>query len=340
MVLHVLDFPDIDPVAFSIFGWDIHWYAITYLIGFGLAYVLLRQRLKHEPFRSIRDPKPYTVDDVEGLLFHAIVGVLLGGRLGYVLFYQFEHYLQNPLEIITGIRTGGMSFHGGAIGVILAIAIYCWRNNRPFLQMGDFLAPAVPIGLMFGRIGNFINGELWGREASADLPWAMVFPTGGDVPRHPSQIYQALLEGLLFFILLWLYARKPRFRGQVAAAFLIGYGFFRFIVEYWREPDSHLGLMALGMSMGQWLSWPMILIGVILWINAQNKKICDVNTDPVEVDDAEDETSADPAEGAEKDETVSDRDITFPNDQPVDNPVESDADPKQPVVDEDRPASQ
>ena len=272
----VLDFPDINPVAFSIFGFDVHWYAITYLFGFLFAYLLMRRRLTHEPFASIREPKPWSVDDVESILIHAIFGVLLGGRLGYVLIYHPEHYLTDPLSIIMGIRTGGMSFHGGTIGVILALVLFAWRNKRPFLQVGDFLVPAIPLGLASGRIGNFINGELWGRQASETLPWAMIFPTGGDVPRHPSQLYQALLEGLLLFVLLWLYARKPRYRGQVSAAFLFGYGFFRFIGEFWREPDAHLGFLAMGMSMGQWLSWPMMLIGVIMWTWANQQKTWDV----------------------------------------------------------------
>lgn len=296
MLPHVLTFPDINPVAFSLFGLDIHWYAITYLIGFALAYVLMRRRLRHEPFRSIQEPKPYSADDVEALILYSIIGILLGGRLGYVLFYQFEHYIQNPLEIITGIRTGGMSFHGGAIGVILGMLFYCWRNKRPFLQVADLLVPTVPIGLMFGRIGNFINGELWGREASADLPWAMIFPTGGDVPRHPSQIYQALLEGLLLFILLWLYARKGRKRGQVAGAFLFGYGIFRFIVEFWREPDAHLGLLMMGMSMGQWLSVPMVVAGIILWTWAHNNG----SEDTVSISDEADE--ANPVDGVDEGE--------------------------------------
>lgn len=153
-----------------------------------------------------------------------------------------------------------------------------WRRGRPFLQVADLLAPAVPIGLAAGRMGNFINGELWGRAASPDLPWAMIFPTGGDAPRHPSQLYQVLLEGLLLFVVLWLYARHPRYRGQVAAAFLIGYGVLRFIVEFWREPDAYLGFLSLGLSMGQWLSVPMVLIGLLLWAWSRARAINDVET--------------------------------------------------------------
>lgn len=269
----VLEFPDINPVAVQFFGIKIYWYALMYLLGFGVGYLLMRRRLKHQPFASIDTPKRWTPTDIEDVLLYAIGGVLIGGRLGYVLFYKPLYYLQNPLDAIK-IWDGGMSFHGGAIGVILGMAIYAWRVGRPFLQVADFLVPAVPIGLAFGRIGNFINGELWGREAPADLPWAMIFPTGGDVPRHPSQLYQALLEGLLLFILLWLYARKLRYRGEVAAAFLVGYGFFRFIAEFWREPDAHLGFLS-GLSMGQWLSLPMVLAGVALWWWSRTRAILD-----------------------------------------------------------------
>lgn len=271
----VLTFPDIDPVAINIFGLKIHWYAIMYLIGFVVAYFLLRRRLKHEPYRSITKPDKWSPADIEDLLLYAIAGVIVGGRLGYVLFYKPGFYLANPLDVIK-LWDGGMSFHGGAIGVIVGIAVHAFIKKRPFLQVGDFLVPAVPFGLMAGRIGNFINGELWGREASADLPWAMIFPTGGDVPRHPSQLYQALLEGLLLFVLLWLYARKPRYRGQVAGAFLIGYGVFRFIGEFWREPDAYLGLLSMGFSMGQWLSIPMVVAGLIIWTWARTQAISDV----------------------------------------------------------------
>lgn len=290
----VLKFPHIDPVAINLFGLKIHWYALMYLLGFAVGYLLLRRRLTHEPYRSITKPGPWTKTDVEDLLLFAVAGVILGGRLGFVLFYQPGRYLKAPLDALK-LWDGGMSFHGGAIGVIIAMAVFAWRRHRPFLQVADFLVPAVPIGLMFGRIGNFINGELWGREAPADLPWAMIFPTGGDVPRHPSQLYQALLEGLLLFLLLWFYARKPRSRGQVAAAFLVGYGLFRFIAEYWREPDDYLGFLSLGLSMGQWLSVPMIVAGIILWTWSRTRAISDVEEPGAAEDSAQEAVDNDEA---------------------------------------------
>ena len=281
----VLTFPDIDPVAINIFGLKIHWYAIMYLLGFAAGYVLMRRRLRHEPYRSITTPKQWTPADIEDILLAGVAGVILGGRLGYVLFYKPLDYLADPLSIVR-LWDGGLSFHGGAIGVVVALAIYGWRAGRPFLQVGDFLGPAAPLGLMFGRIGNFINGELWGREAPADLPWAMIFPTGGDVARHPSQLYQALLEGLLLFILLWLYARKARYRGQVTAMFLVGYGVFRFIGEFFREPDAYLGFLSLGLSMGQWLSVPMVVVGLVLWLWCQGCAVNDIEEPTTDSTDA------------------------------------------------------
>lgn len=299
----VLTFPDFDPVALNIFGLKIHWYAIMYLLAFAMAYVLMRRRLKHEPYRSIAKPEPWGTADVEDILLVAIIGVLVGGRLGYTLFYKPAYYLANPLEILQ-MWDGGMSFHGGAIGVVLGLAWFAWRKKRPFLIVADFLAPTVPIGLAAGRFGNFINGELWGRQAPDTLPWAMIFPTGGDIPRHPSQLYQMLLEGVLLFVLLWLYARRHRYRGQAAGLFLFGYGLLRFIAEFWREPDAHLGILGLGLSMGQWLSVPMMLIGAAMWLWATRSKIDDSVTavdnpedspgDPVL---AEDESQSDVAVG-------------------------------------------
>ena len=208
----------------------------------------------------------WTRRDVEDLLFWGVVGVIVGGRVGYALFYKPGDYLANPLQILM-VWKGGMSFHGGLIGVIVALLLFARRLKRPFLQVADLVAPCVPTGLASGRIGNFINGELWGRAADPSLPWAMVFPqSGNEIARHPSQLYQFGMEGLLLFALLWLYGRKPRATGQVAAAFLVGYGVFRFIAEYFRGPDNFLGLLAGGMSMGQWLCLPMIGAGIALWV--------------------------------------------------------------------------
>jgi len=253
--------PQFNPVALSLGPVQIHWYGLTYLVAFGLFLFLANRRTRLPQFADAG----WTRKDVEDLLFFGVVGVVVGGRIGYALFYKPGQYLSNPLEILQ-VWKGGMSFHGGMLGVMAAMVFYAVRRGRPFLQVMDLVAPCVPTGLASGRVGNFINGELWGRAADPSLPWAMVFPQSGlDIPRHPSQIYQFLMEGLLLFALLWWYGSKPRARGQVAAAFLFGYGVFRFIAEYFREPDSFLGLLALGMSMGQWLCVPMIVAGAGLW---------------------------------------------------------------------------
>jgi phosphatidylglycerol---prolipoprotein diacylglyceryl transferase len=203
-------------------------------------------------------------DAVDDLLFYGVLGVILGGRLGYVLFYKPAYYLAHLSEI-PAVWQGGMSFHGGFLGVLVAMWWYGRKTSRGFWQVTDFIAPLVPLGLASGRIGNFINAELPGRVADAGLPWAMVFPTVDNLPRHPSQLYQFGLEGLCLFALLWWYSAKPRATGLVSAVFLIGYGCFRFIAELFREPDSFLGLLSFGMSMGQWLSLPMILVGAVLY---------------------------------------------------------------------------
>lgn len=260
MLIH----PQIDPVALQLGPLAIHWYGLTYLAAFGLFMLLANARLKHEPFASVRLPTPWVRRDVEDILFLGVMGVVLGGRVGYCLFYKPAYYLANPLEILA-VWQGGMSFHGGLLGVMLAMVWYARSRGRPFMQVMDFVAPCVPTGLAAGRLGNFINGELWGRVTDPSLPWGMVFRGAGDLPRHPSQAYQFLLEGLLLFVLLWFYARKPRATGQVSAAFLFGYGVFRFIAEFFREPDAHLGLLSLGMSMGQWLCVPMMVGGVWMW---------------------------------------------------------------------------
>lgn len=267
MLIH----PDIDPVALRLGPVAIHWYGLTYLAAFGLFILLGLRRLRHEPYASLsQGPWGWQRRDVEDMLFYGVLGVVLGGRLGYVLFYKPGFYFSHPLEIFA-VWQGGMSFHGGLIGVLLAMAWFARKRQRPFLQVMDFIAPCVPPGLAAGRIGNFINGELWGRVADPSLPWGMVFRGAGSSARHPSQIYEFLLEGVLLFVLLWLYARKPRRMGEVSAAFLVGYGCLRFIAEFFREPDSFLGFLSLGLTMGQWLCIPMVIAGLALWAWARRQ---------------------------------------------------------------------
>lgn len=260
MLMH----PQIDPVAMQLGPIAIHWYGLTYLAAFGLFIWLGTRRLRHEAFVSLSGAQAWARKDVEDILFLGVLGVVAGGRVGYCLFYKPAYYLTHPLEILA-VWQGGMSFHGGMLGVVLAMVWFARSREKPFWQVADFVAPCVPTGLAAGRVGNFINGELPGRLADPTLPWGMVFRGAGELPRHPSQVYQFLLEGLLLFVLLWLYARHRRATGQVAAAFLAGYGVLRFVAEFFREPDAHLGLLALGMSMGQWLCVPMIVLGAVLW---------------------------------------------------------------------------
>ena len=260
----MLTFPEFNPVALQIGPLAVHWYGLTYLVAFALFYALARARIKQQPYASVSQPGPWASRDVEDLLFMGVMGAIIGGRLGYCLFYKPDYYMSHPLEVFA-VWKGGMSFHGGMLGTIAAMALFARQRGRRFFEVADLVAPCVPTGLAAGRIGNFINGELWGRVADSSLPWAMVFPHGGPLPRHPSQIYQFLLEGLLLFVLLWLYARKPRGLGQVSGAFLFGYGFFRFVAEYFREPDDFLGLLAMNLSMGQWLCVPMMAIGALIW---------------------------------------------------------------------------
>jgi phosphatidylglycerol---prolipoprotein diacylglyceryl transferase len=253
--------PQFSPIALQLGPVAIHWYGLTYLVAFGLFIWLGAQRVKLPHFAQTG----WTRRDVEDLLFYGVLGVVIGGRLGYVLFYKPGYYAANPLEIFA-VWKGGMAFHGGLLGVLVAMAWFARSKGRPFLNVTDLIAPCVPTGLASGRLGNFINGELWGRAADPSLPWAMRFPQSGtDIARHPSPLYQFALEGLLLFVLLWWYAKKPRGLGQVSGMFLIGYGVFRFTAEYFREPDSFLGLLALNMSMGQWLCVPMVLAGAWLW---------------------------------------------------------------------------
>jgi phosphatidylglycerol---prolipoprotein diacylglyceryl transferase len=253
MLIH----PQIDPVAIQIGSFGIHWYGLMYLLAFVQFMLLGRLCIKRPYYVALG----WTTKDLEDLLFAGVLGVVLGGRIGYSLFYMPEFYLANPLSILK-VWEGGMSFHGGLLGVILAMVWFARRKKTSFWTVSDLVAPLVPFGLAFGRLGNFINGELWGRPT--DLPWAMVFPMVDAIPRHPSQIYQLLFEGILLGFVLWVYAQKPRRLGQVSGLFLLGYGICRFLVEFAREPDAFLGLLGLGLSMGQWLSIPMILFGIYL----------------------------------------------------------------------------
>ncbi|AHE98743.1 prolipoprotein diacylglyceryl transferase [Thioalkalivibrio paradoxus] len=247
--------PFIDPVAITLGPFRLHWYGLMYLIGF-LAFWWLGTR------RARRADSPLTPHQVGDLLFWGVLGVIVGGRLGHVFLYNFDSFLQDPLMPLR-LWEGGMAFHGGLIGVLLAIAWYAHRLGVSFLRLGDFVAPLIPIGLGAGRIGNWINGELWGKPT--DLPWAMVFPAADYLPRHPSQLYQAFLEGLVLFTVLWLVSRKPRPTGLISGLFLALYGSFRFLVEFVRVPDAHIGYLAFGwLTMGQALSAPLILAGLAL----------------------------------------------------------------------------
>jgi phosphatidylglycerol---prolipoprotein diacylglyceryl transferase len=257
--------PQFDPIAVQLGPVGIHWYGLTYLVAFGLFLWLAALRTRQPQWAQAG----WTRRDVEDMLFWGVLGVIIGGRLGYVLFYKPGYYAAHPLEALM-VWKGGMSFHGGLLGVIGALALYARQRGWRFLDVMDLIAPCVPIGLASGRVGNFINGELWGRAADPSLPWAMVFPQSGSaIARHPSQLYQVALEGLLLFVLLWMYARRPRLPGQVSGVFLMGYGGLRFVAEFFREPDSFLGPLALGMSMGQWLCVPMVLAGAWLWLRAR-----------------------------------------------------------------------
>ena len=247
--------PNFDPVAIQLGRIAIRWYGLMYLVGFGIAFWLGRLRIARTKSGRI------TYAMLDDLLFFCVLGVVLGGRLGYVFFYKPEYYFSNPLEILA-VWHGGMSFHGGFLGVLLAVWHVARKHRLRWLELTDFVAPLIPLGLAAGRLGNFINGELYGRVT--DVPWGMLFrsPGAGPLPRHPSQLYQFALEGLALFIILWIYSAKPRATGAMSGAFLVGYGVFRFAAEYWREPDDFLGLLALNLSMGQWLSLPMIALGI------------------------------------------------------------------------------
>jgi phosphatidylglycerol:prolipoprotein diacylglycerol transferase len=278
--------PQFDPVAIQLGPLAVRWYGLMYLLAF-IQIVILGKFRARQNLLTGWHPR-----DVDDMLFYGVFGTILGGRLGYVLFYKPFYYFAHPAEMLA-IWQGGMSFHGGFLGVLIALWLYARNRNKRWLEVTDFVAPLVPLGLAFGRLGNFINGELWGRVTGATAPWAVYFPQAaaedkawitafpqeaaarglaaiyervGMLPRHPSQLYESALEGLVLFAVIWLYARHRRPLGAVSGLFLIGYGSFRFLVEYAREPDSFLGTLALGMSMGQWLSLPMIVIGVLMML--------------------------------------------------------------------------
>jgi len=291
MLIH----PNFDPIAVHIGPVAIRWYGLMYLLAFALCILILRLRLKQSQIAA----QQWTTKDIDDLLFHGVLGVILGGRLGYVLFYQASYYFSHPMQIFR-VWEGGMSFHGGLIGVTLAMILFSYKRKRHWLEVTDYIAPAVPLGLAVGRFGNFINGELWGRVTSPTAPWAMLFPdaanedrqwmlahpveaarmglvsvyqqTQGLLPRHPSELYEMVLEGFLLFVVMWFFSRKPRPLGAVSALFVICYGIARFLVEFTRQPDSFLGFLAMGFTMGQWLSLPMILVGVIVFIWAYKRK--------------------------------------------------------------------
>jgi len=286
--------PQFDPVAIHLGPLAVRWYGLMYLVGFVLFVVFGKIRARQNLLTG------WHPRDVDDMLFYGVFGVILGGRLGYILFYKPMYYLAHPVETLA-IWQGGMSFHGGFLGVLIALLVYARVRHKRWLDVTDFVAPLIPLGLAFGRLGNFINGELWGRVTDAGARWAVLFPQAADedkawmalhpqqaltrglaelyertgmLPRHPSQLYEAGLEGLVLFVLLWMYARRKRPLGAVSGLFLIGYGAFRFIVEFAREPDDFLGLLALGLSMGQWLSLPMIAAGAALmaWAYARARR--------------------------------------------------------------------
>ena len=272
-------YPEIDPVALQLGPLKVHWYGLMYLVGMAGGWALARWRIRH-------GQPGWSAQQVDDLLFYCAIGVVLGGRLGYILFYNFDAWLADPVRIFR-VWEGGMSFHGGFLGVLAAMWFYHRKHGKSFFELTDFIAPYIPIGLFAGRIGNFINGELWGNPT--DLPWGMQLrcdqfvslcrdklglPPGTEwtPPLHPNQLYEALGEGVLLFALLWWYSSRPRPRMAVSALFLIGYGLFRFLVEFVRMPDVQLGYLAGGwLTMGQLLSLPMILVGVILLVMAYRR---------------------------------------------------------------------
>ena len=259
----MLTYPNIDPVAFHIFSWPVYWYGLMYLVGFLAGWGLLA-------LRTHFSPRGFNQDQVSDIVFYTAIGAIVGGRLGYILFYDWHVLFIDPLLIFQTWK-GGMSFHGGLLGVLIAMFLFARKHHKSFLVLTDFISPVVPLGLGAGRIGNFINGELWGRVT--DVPWAMVFPNAGPLPRHPSQLYELGMEGILLFLIVFIYSLKPRPLGAVSGVFAIGYGVFRCVAEFFREPDVQIGYIFGWMTEGQLLSIPLILAGLAL-VTCAYKKRC------------------------------------------------------------------
>jgi phosphatidylglycerol---prolipoprotein diacylglyceryl transferase len=293
MLIH----PNFDPIAIHLGPLAIRWYGLMYLVAFIQCIVVGRLRLRQPHVAS----QGWTARDIDDILFYGVLGTILGGRIGYVLFYKASFYFAHPLDIFK-VWEGGMSFHGGMLGVIFAMTLFGYQRKRTWMQVTDFVAPLVPLGLAAGRLGNFINDELWGRVTDPKAPWAMLFPSASAddaiwltkhpalaakwhlnevfahyqmLPRHPSQLYEIALEGFALFLVMWFFSRKPRPVGAVSAVFLMGYGLARFTVEFAREPDDYLGLLAANLSMGQWLSLPMIIVGIgmFVWAYKRQKRL-------------------------------------------------------------------
>ena len=259
----MITYPTINPIALQLGPVKIHWYGLMYVIGFLAAWLL-------GVWRAKRPGSGWTPEQVGDVIFYGALGVIIGGRLGYMIFYAWPELIHDPLSLFR-IWQGGMSFHGGLIGALIGLWLFARRHDKSWFTIADFVAPLVPVGLGAGRIGNFINGELWGRVT--DVPWAMVFPRAGAAPRHPSQLYEFLLEGVLLFIILWWFSSKPKPRMAVSGLFLLGYGAFRFFVEFYRQPDVQIGFVAFDwMTKGQLLCIPMILLGILFLVMAYRHK--------------------------------------------------------------------
>lgn len=259
----MLSYPNIDPVALQLGPLKIHWYGIMYLVAFGAAWWLGARRAE-------QPDSGWSKEHISDAVFYGAMGTVLGGRIGYTLFYGLDKLLADPLSILR-IWEGGMSFHGGLLGVLLAMWLFGHKTQRRFFQVTDFIAPLVPVGIAAVRLANFINGELWGRVTSG--PWGMIFPSGGPQPRHPSQLYEMFLEGIVLFVIVWWFSASPRPRMAVSGVFALGYGSFRFLVEFIRQPDAHLGYLAFGwLTMGQVLSAPLILLGIVLLVLAYRNR--------------------------------------------------------------------